>query len=227
LRHLPETRRRSELAIDIRIEIRNALVPLGDWARMLDHLQEAEVLARSLGDQHRLGRIATLMIMQCRATGDYDVAFKFGQEALAIARTLGDRSIEVVATNYLGDTHLGRGEYSEAAKLLERNIGLDGKLRAERFGTSMILSAASEFSLAPALAHLGRFDEAIGHAEAGLRIAEETDHPWTLCIGLLILGWAHLDRGDLPRAAQVLERSLHLGRTWQFVDRIPDVAAAL
>src|SRR5262249_31166160 len=56
LRHLPETRQRSELAIDIRIDARTALNPLGDWARMLDHLQEAEVLARSLGDQHRLGR---------------------------------------------------------------------------------------------------------------------------------------------------------------------------
>src|SRR5262245_10339409 len=40
LRHLPETGRRSELAIDIHIEIRNALIPLGHWARMLDHLQE-------------------------------------------------------------------------------------------------------------------------------------------------------------------------------------------
>jgi len=101
LHHLPETRRRSGLAIDIRIDLRNALYPSGNWARMGKYLQEAEMLARSLGDQHRLGRIATLMIMQRRATGDHDAAFKFGQQALAIARTLGDRSIEVVATNYL------------------------------------------------------------------------------------------------------------------------------
>src|SRR5262249_3532790 len=134
LRYLPETRRRSELAIDIRIEIRNALNPLGDWARMLDHLQEAEGLARSLGDPHRLRRIATLMVPQWKATGDYDAALKFGQEALAIARTLGDRSVEVVATNYLGDLLFTRGEYSEAVKLLERNIELDGKSRAEHFG---------------------------------------------------------------------------------------------
>src|SRR5262245_8951284 len=78
LRHLPETRRRSELAIDIRFEIRTALFPLGDWARMLDHLQQAEVLARSLGDQHRLGRIATWMVHPRKATGDYDAALKFG-----------------------------------------------------------------------------------------------------------------------------------------------------
>ena len=106
LRHLPETRQRSELAIDIRIEIRNALIPLGDWVRIGYHLQEAEVLARSLGDQHRLGRIVTFMMYPRRATGDFDAALKFGYEALAIARTLGDRSIEVVATFHLGDIHL-------------------------------------------------------------------------------------------------------------------------
>jgi hypothetical protein len=77
---------------------------------MLDHLQEAEVLARSLGDQHRLGRITALMVVPWRVIGDFDAALKFGQEALAIAWTLGDRSIEAVATNYLGETHLVRGE---------------------------------------------------------------------------------------------------------------------
>jgi hypothetical protein len=74
------------------------------------------------------------MMYQRRVAGDYDAALKFGQEALTIARTLGDRSIEVVATYYLGDTHNIRGEYGEAAKVLERNIGLDGKLRTERLG---------------------------------------------------------------------------------------------
>jgi tetratricopeptide (TPR) repeat protein len=227
LRHLPETGRRSELAIDIRVDLRGALLASGNWPRMGEYLQEAEMLARSHGDQHRLGRIATLMITQRRATGDHDGAFKFGQEALTIARTLGDRSIGVVATNSLGETHLVRGEYREAAELLERNIGLDGKWRAERFGTPVIPWAVSEFLLAIALSNLGRFDEAIGHDETAVRIAEETDHPFTLFLGLFNLGGAHLVRGDFLRAARILERCLQLGRTWQFIDRTPDVSAAL
>jgi tetratricopeptide (TPR) repeat protein len=111
--------------------------------------------------------------------------------------------------------------------LLERNIGLDGKLRTERFGSFVIQSAMSEYLLSNALSRLGWFDEAVGHAEAAARIGEEADHPYTLFWGLLFLGWVLLGRGDFAHAARVLERSLQLGRTWQFVDRIPDAAAAL
>src|SRR5205814_1235867 len=85
LRRLPEIRETTELTIDIRLDLRNALLPLGDLARMGEHLHEAEVLARTLGDQHRLGRIATFMVVQCLNTGDYNEAVRFGQEALSIA----------------------------------------------------------------------------------------------------------------------------------------------
>jgi tetratricopeptide (TPR) repeat protein len=68
---------------------------------------------------------------------------------------------------------------------------------------------------------------AIGRAEAAVRTAEEADHSFTLYFGLLDLGLAHLRRGNLPRATQVLERSLDLCRTFQIGLGIPLVAAAL
>jgi tetratricopeptide (TPR) repeat protein len=194
---------------------------------MGDHLHEAEVLARTLGDRHRLGRIATFMVIQCVAVGDYDEAVRFGQEALSIARTLGDRSIEVVATSFLGRTHLARGEFSDAATLLERNVALEGDLRSGRFGAPGIQSAMSGAWLADVLSELGRYDEAIGHAEAAVQIAEAADHPFTLNWGLFDLGLVHLRRGNLLRAARVLERGLELCRTWQFGAGTPVVAAAL
>jgi class 3 adenylate cyclase/tetratricopeptide (TPR) repeat protein len=227
LRHLPETRETTELAIDIRIDLRNALNPLGELARMGEHLHEAEVLARTLGDQHLLARIATFMVIQCLGTGDYDAAIRFGQEALRIAQTLRERAIEVVATSFLGMTHAARGELSDAATFLERNVALEGDLRAERFGAPAIQSALSGAHLADVLSQRGRFDEAIGHAEAAVRTAEAADHPFTLHFALFFLGLAHLRRGDLPRATRILERDLDLCRTWQIVVGIPHVAATL
>jgi tetratricopeptide (TPR) repeat protein len=167
------------------------------------------------------------MVNHSLATGDYDAAVRFGQEALSIARTLGDRSVEVVATSFLGWTHAARGEFSEAATLLERNVALEGDLRYERFGAPAIQSALSGAILADVLSQLGRFDEAIGHAEAAVQTAEAADHPFTLYFGLLDLGRAQFRRGDLPRATRVLERCLDLCRTWQFGVGTPVVAATL
>src|SRR5262245_10778400 len=225
LRHLPKKRETTELAIDIHIDLTNPVFMLGDFAG--DHLHEAEVLAKSLGDQHRLGRISTYMMMHGVMDGDYDEALRLGQEALSIARTLGDRSIEVVATTWLGNTYFARGEFGDAATFLERNVALEGALRHERFFTKLIQSALSEAFLAFVLSELGRFDAAIGHAEATVRIAEAADDPNTLIAGLLALGSAYLHLGDLPRAIQFLERSLDLSRTLQDVVRTPRAAAAL
>jgi class 3 adenylate cyclase/tetratricopeptide (TPR) repeat protein len=227
LRRLPETRETTELTIDISIDLRNALVPLGDLARMGEHLNAAEGLARTLGDQLRLARIAIFMVSHCVYIGDYDEALRFGQEALTIAGTLGDRSIEVVATRFLGQTHVARGEFSEAATFLERNAVLKGDLRYERFGAPAIQSAVSGADLANVLSQLGRFDEAIGHAEAAVQTAEVAAHPFTLYIGLFDLGRAHLRRGDFPRATRVLERCLDLCGSRQFAFGMPLVAATL
>jgi len=227
LRRLPETRRSIELTIDLHIDLRNALLPLGDRARMADHLRAAEMFARTLGDQHRLARITTFMVIECLNAGDYDEAVRFGQEALTIARALGDRSIEVVATSFLGMTHAAKGEFSDATALFERNVTLEGDLRYERFGAPVIQSALSGARLADVLSQLGRFDEAIGHAGAAVQIAEAASQPFTLFWGLFDLGLAHLRRGDLARATPVLERCLELCRTWQFVVSTPVVAATL
>src|SRR5262249_34852509 len=152
----------------------------GDLARMGEHLHEAELLSRVLGDQHRLGRILTFMVIQCLVTGDYNEAVRFGQEALSIASSLGNRSIEVVATSYLAMTYASKGQFSEAAVVFERNVALETDLRYERFGATAIQSALSGAHLADVLSELGRFDEAIAQAETAMGIAETADHPFTL-----------------------------------------------
>jgi tetratricopeptide (TPR) repeat protein len=105
--------------------------------------------------------------------------------------------------------------------LLERIIELGGDLRHER------LAARSRAHLADVLSQFGRFDEAIGHAETAVQIAEAADHPVTLYFTLLDLGRVHLRRGDLANGTRVLERCLDLCRTRQISVGIPLVAATL
>ncbi|MEA2503885.1 MAG: hypothetical protein QOG36_928, partial [Actinomycetota bacterium] len=226
LRRLPEIRETTELAIDIRLGLWSALQPLSERARMGELLHEAEVLARTLGDQHRLATIAPLLANQCLAAGDYDDALRFGQEALTIAQTLGDRRIEVATTLSVAQTHASRGEFKDAVTLLERIVALEVD-PDERFVAPFIPSAIAEAHLADVLSQLGRFGEAIGHAEAAVQIAEAADHHVTLYFALLDLGRFHLRRGTLPRATRVLERCLDLCRTRRIVVGTPFVAATL
>jgi class 3 adenylate cyclase/tetratricopeptide (TPR) repeat protein len=226
LRHLSQTRETTELNIDLHFDLRNALLPVGDVARMGESLQEAEVLARTLGDQRRLARVATFMVIQYLATCDYDQSIRFGQEALAIARSLGDRPIEVVATSFLGMTYYDLGEFADAATLLAQNVALEGDLRYERFGAPAIQSALSGAHLGDVHAQLGRFDEAVGYGDAAMHIAEEADHPFTLFWASFRLGLVHFRRGDLPHAIRILERCLDVCQTWQFAGT-PAVAATL
>jgi DNA-binding SARP family transcriptional activator len=213
LGHLPEAPETTALAIDLRLDLRNALRQLAELARMGERLREAELLARTLGDQRRLARIAAFMVDECMIAGDYDEAIRFGQEALSIARTLGDRSIEVVATFFLGRTHAARGEFSDAASLFERNVALEGDVRYALFGAPSIQSAVSGAHLAGVLAQRGRFDEAIGQAEAAVRMAEAADHPNTLYKGCLssvlptsVAGISHARPGSSSAASTSAER---------------------
>ena len=47
LTHLPESRATQEQAIDLRFDLRNVLLTLGEIRRMLDYLREAEILAKT------------------------------------------------------------------------------------------------------------------------------------------------------------------------------------
>jgi hypothetical protein len=102
LRRLPKTRESTELTIDIHIDIRNALLG-GGYARIGDHLREAEVLARSLGDKRRLGRITTFMVTQRLAAGDYDGAVRFGEVALALGSAVPESPEAGVHSSVRGD----------------------------------------------------------------------------------------------------------------------------
>ena len=61
IERLPATREQTEQAIDLRFDLRNSLLALGEYQRMLDHLREAERLAEALGDQRRRGWVAAYM----------------------------------------------------------------------------------------------------------------------------------------------------------------------
>ena len=222
LTHLPESRATQEQAIDLRFDLRNALMTLGEFRPMLDYLREAATLAKALDDQPRLGRVSVYMCRYCREMGDHDGAVASGQRALAMAETLGDFALQVMAQHFLGVAYHVLGDHRRAMGLLRSNVeSLAGDLLRERFGLTGLPAVLSRAWLVRCLAELGAFPEGIAHAEEAVRIAEAVDHPNSLIHAYLGVGFLSLRTRDLSRAISVLERGLDLCRVYQPPDLVP------
>jgi DNA-binding winged helix-turn-helix (wHTH) protein len=94
LQHLPKSHATRAQAIDIRLDLRNALWTLGDLDRLSVNLQEAEGLAKTLGDPHRLGWASVYLLAHFAQVCDPDCALTSGQRALA--GVSGDRGLQGV-----------------------------------------------------------------------------------------------------------------------------------
>ncbi len=228
LEHLPETRDRLEQGIDLRIDLRQALSPLGEILQALDRLREAEAMAERLGDRHRLSWISALMTFLLWRVGEPERAIGTGRRALAIAEALGELAPRVVASYHLGLLYREVGEHRQAIEALEWTAAaLQGDLVRERFGLGDYPAVGARGGLAWFLAELGEFTRGIAHGEEAIRIAEAIGHPYSLGIAYFDLGGLYLRRGDLPKAMAILERGLGLSQDLDLPGLFPAVASRL
>ena len=228
LAHLPESRATVEQAIDLRFDLRNALLPLGDQARIFDCLREAETLAQVLDDRQRLGQVSVYMTEYFRMMSDLDHAVESGQRALALATAHGDIGLQVMANYYVGSVYYDLGDYRQAIECLGWNVAsLEGDLIRERFGMTGLPAVLSRVYLSWSLAELGAFAEGVTRGEEGVRIAEAADHPFSLIWAYAGIGQLYLRKGDFPRSIPVLERGFGLCQDWDIPALFPTVAATL
>jgi class 3 adenylate cyclase/tetratricopeptide (TPR) repeat protein len=206
VRHLPESRDSIADAIDVRLELRAALIALGKYHRTVEHLREAEMLARVIDDERRLATIASHLANYLHLTGQLEAAVAQAEQALAIAERLGDIQLQRVTAAYLGFAQHTLGRYREAADLARRNIrALAGPQELERFGMTSLPAVYSRTCLAWALAELGDFDEAQEAGDQALALAERAAHSYSAVYGGLAAGVPRLRRGDVAAALPLFE----------------------
>jgi tetratricopeptide (TPR) repeat protein len=226
VRQLPERRETLEQAIDLRLDLRNALIVLGEFGAMFEHLREAETLATTLGDQRRLGWVSAYMANCLHHRGDYERALAHGQHALATAS--GDFALQVMATFFVGLIHRTLTNYGQAVHYYRKTVDLlVGELLYERFGEAGLPSVSSRAWLVWCLAELGEFTEGRARGVEAVRIAETVAQPFTLSHAYLGVGGLHLRQGDLPQAIAVLERGLAVCQSGDIQLLLPWTASAL
>jgi tetratricopeptide (TPR) repeat protein len=226
LGHLAETRDTIEQAIDIRVEMRHALLLVGDYAQIFDCLRDAGVLAARLDDRARLGWVSSYLAHYWWYVGDPDLAIEVGQRALDIAETAHDPVLRVLTNFHLGQAHHSLGQYPRAIEFFSQTVtALASTILAERFGTLYAVRARSW--LAWCHAELGHFTEGLARGEEGVHIAETVDQPFSLITAYVGLGVVHLRRGEIAAAIRVLERALALCQARDLPVLFPTVASRL
>jgi tetratricopeptide (TPR) repeat protein len=228
LPHLPEQRDTVEQAIDLRFALRSAFLPFDDFGRILAALREAEALAAALDDPQRLGQVSLFLAWHFHGMGAHDQAIAAAQRTLALATTGRDVVVQALANQYLGLAYQAQGNYRRAIDCLGRTVAaLEGGMRRERFGRSILPAVLSRTHLVRCHAELGTFPEGRAPGEEGLQIAEAVDHPASLMFGCYGLGLLSLRQGDLPRALPRLERAIRICHEADLPLSFPLMAAAL
>ena len=216
LSSLPKSRRLIEQAIDLRLALRNSLLPLGEFGRTVVHLREAETLAARLDDPRRLGWVSAYLAPSLHNMGDYRAALQAGQRGLATCDAVADIALEVMASFFISLAHIHLGTYGEATAYLRRNIEvLEGKLARQRFGEPILPYVANRVYLAWCLAERGEFAEGFSRGKEAVAVAEAeaVDEPFTTTHVYFGVGLLHLRKGELAEAIVVLERCIHISET--------------
>jgi predicted ATPase/class 3 adenylate cyclase len=211
LPNLPEGRERLVQAIDLRLYLVGTLWTLGELARALTQLREAEELAQTLGEPRRHGRVSALMSLYSWALGDLPRAVASGQRGLEIGERLGDLALQVSAARYLGQAYHTLGEFRRALEYLGGNLErLQGDLQHRRLSQAALPSVSCRAWMVYAAAELGELAAAARWSEEAVRLAEAADHPESLIHACLARGAFHLARGDVAAATASLERAVAL-----------------
>ena len=209
LRHLPSNKEHLEAAIDLRCDLRNALVPLGKHQRILEVLRDAERLADDLRDERRLAQILAFVSNCYGNIGRADLALGAAERSLSLGERIGESRMLVIGHLSVGEIHRTLGDYRKARSFLERVIELIGPGdEQDRLGQVGLPSVRARSHLAWTLAELGDFPGAHAAAEEGIRLADASGHSYSVSHGCLGLGGVRLRQGQFQAAIPILARGL-------------------
>jgi len=197
----------SALRMDLQIQLGSALAIKGSYDEALAELRPALETARALGERSgeakalaELGRIVGVW------RGDYQAGQAYFDEALPIARELGDRPALIFISRQLGNLGNSLGELDQAKAHLEESLAL-----AREIGDRGSEIAALN-SLGNTLQGKDDFDGALRYYQEGLDLAVETGDRGQRAMLTSNVAQIHYLRGDFATAKRLTERSLILSR---------------
>jgi tetratricopeptide (TPR) repeat protein len=214
LQHWEDGADRRDMTIDLHLAIRDPLFRLGRIADIDGHLRQAEKLLRPLGDSIRLALLHVLGANVLNLRGEFRDALNACDEALRIARALGDRALEARAQFQLGVVHFGWDDFIAAdAPLRAAHEFLAAHPTETRYGLNRGVDVATVAYAARGRAAIGDLAQAEQDLIDVLAIAERHASPFDWIFACIAAGEVNELAGRLEEAAVWFDRALTWGKS--------------
>ena len=216
LQRLPQCRDTREQAIDLRLDLRSALLPIWEHDRILAILREAETLAVTLDDPQRLGRATAHLTHALWLTADLNQALTTGQRAVALTTPLKDATLQRSAYFSLAEVHFSMGQYGPAIEAFRRNMDtFIGDRIHENSGRSSFRPLLNLRWLAQSLAEIGLFTEGMFREKSP--DCRAIDQPYSLSNAYAGVGYLYLCKGDVSKAIAFYTRGVDVCERWHIL----------
>src|SRR5262245_18890555 len=201
LEQLPGDRIILEQGLDLRLELRTALMALGEYGKVRDCLRDTLAVAEGLNDPRRLTVILASIVISYWSVGDAFQSLEIGQRALTIAESLGDIRLLAETRMRCALAHHALGDCGRAIELLEKSVdSMRDDLVHERANSTTSPAVMSRAHLGRWLADHGAFHRAMLVAQEGVRIAETGQQPYGILTAYWGISGVRLFRGELDAA---------------------------
>ena len=225
---LPETRSTLEQAIDLRLDLRTALILLANPERSLQVCDEAARLAEKLGDPGRIGWTWAIKSGSLFTAFRRREAVTAAERACAVASETGNVPLWLRASCYLGVASVELGEFGRADDALQQVVTATiGAADRTHVTGNEHPAVVSRGFLAISLAMRGRFAKARQCSEDQLRVAESAGQPNLMVAACIHVGRVLSLNGDFQRAVEILARGHSLAREWNLTMQVPGLTALL
>jgi len=213
LDRLPDAEARQTDKMDVRLEMRTALWPLGRHEELEKRVLEAGTIAEQAGDIARLAKVHDYLTAHYWQAGEHDRAIEHGEKGIALARQADDFSVRVTTMLHLGIAFNARGDFERQVEL-HRQVAteLTGPVAYQHHGMAGFPSVIARGFLTWGLAEMGEFDEALRWAGEGVEFAGDVNSTMSTVWVNDYLALACLRRGLVDRAIAIAEPNYDLCR---------------
>ncbi len=177
---------------------------LGAYEESISCLEEGLICARTVGSTR--SEAIALSLLAARPDLDQDERVRLGENAIAVARASGDRSVLGLVTGNHGALLLDFGESERAHDLLEQAY------RLCRGVGDVSLTALWLANLASNALRKRHTVDARARLDESLELARLIDDTRGVGVASVGLGWVELLEGDLDRASSRFEEGAEIAR---------------